>query len=197
MKITDVSKFAFLEKLHKELFEDYYGNAIIAGGVFSSILADRKIKDIDIFTGSPDDLISFLGSKGIKQTFQNDWVANFKYKKFIIQIIKKHTFTTVRQCIDEFDFTIVCAAYDGKEFVTHERFFMDNSQKRIVVNKLPKPLSSFKRLAKYCSRGYSACPVGLAAIAKSINGLQIDWSNPSQNEIEFYPDGTPSFRGLD
>lgn len=41
------------------------------------------------------------------------------------------------------------------------------------------------------------CPVGLAEILKKINLNPIDWENPDENELEFYPDGTPTFRGLD
>jgi hypothetical protein len=54
-----------------------------------------------------------------------------------------------------------------------------------------------KRAIKFAGRGYAMCPVALAKILKQIQENPIDWSNPSQNEIEFYPDGTPTFRGLD
>ena len=37
----------------------------------------------------------------------------------------------------------------------------------------------------------------LAKILKKIQENPIDWNNPSENEFEFYPDGTPTFRGLD
>jgi hypothetical protein len=81
--------------------------------------------------------------------------------------------------------------------VVDERFYIDNAQKRLVVKALPKPLSTMKRAIKFAGRGYAMCPVALAKILKKIQESPIDWSNPSQNEIEFYPDGTPTFPGLD
>lgn len=78
-----------------------------------------------------------------------------------------------------------------------ERFYIDNAQKRLVVKSLPRPLSTVKRAIKYSGRGYKMCPVGLAKILKAVQDNPINWENPSENEIEFYPDGTPTFRGLD
>lgn len=197
MKLKDVAKFGFLEPMYKELFEDAPARAIMAGGVFSSLLVDRTVKDIDIFTDEPIKLINFLQDKGLKILRENEWVCNFQFKKYIVQVIKKYTYNSPEAVIDSFDFTIVACAYAGGKLVYNERFFVDNAQMRCVVHNLPKPLSSMQRLTKYCSRGYSACPIGLGKIARAINALQIDWDNPDQNELEFYPDGTPKFNGLD
>ena len=198
MEITDIAKFAFLGIMYKELFKDAPAKAIMAGGAFSSSLVGRKVKDIDIFTDNPAALIEHLKANSeIKHQFENDWVCNFGYKKYIVQVIKKYTYQTPEAVIADFDFTIVCCAYAGEKLVYHERFFADNAQMRCVVNNLSKPLSSLQRLTKYCSRGYSACPIGIGKIARAITALNIDWDNPNQNEVEFYPDGTPKFNGLD
>ena len=200
-KIDDVAKFWLIKNLHNELFgEDLFDDlpqAFIAGGCFNSLLGGRPIKDIDIFSPTPEKVIKHLSEIGLKIQRENDFICNFKHKKFIIQVIKKFIYTDARAVIDSFDYTIVCAAYDGKDLVVNERFFIDNAQRRLVVNSLPKPLSTLRRLAKYSSRGYTACPVGLGKLARAINELTIDWENPQENEIDFYPDGTPTFRGLD
>ena len=109
-------------------------------------------------------------------------------------MIKKYKYKSPQETIDSFDFTIVCAAIGPEGIITDERFYIDNAQRRLVVKSLPKPLSTVKRGMKYSMRGYSMCPVGLAKILKAVQENPINWEDPEQNDIEFYPDGTPTFR---
>lgn len=170
----------------------------IAGGCMRSFLVGEKAKDIDIFTAEPDRVIEFLASKeGFKKTFGNDFFQNFKHKDLTYQVIKKYVYQNPQDTIDSFDFTLISAAYSKEGFISHERFYLDNAQKRLVIHNLPLPLSTLKRSLKYTSRGYRLCPVSLSRLARAINELKIDWENPDQNQIDFYPDGTPTFRGKD
>ncbi len=199
MEISEISSFDFIARTYKELFDGFDGVAILAGGAFSSCLARRKIKDLDIFTNDPEKVITWLTDepRDLQITHNNNFICNLKYKGLTVQVIKSHQFESATATIAEFDYTIVCCAWDGKELTYHDRFFLDNAQLRLVVNALPKPLSTLRRLTKYCGRGYFACPVGLGKLARAINELKIDWDNPQENSIDFYPDGTPTFRGLD
>ena len=170
----------------------------VAGGSLLSALIGEKVNDYDIFTdGDPQRIIDFFKSVGAYETYENDWVMNMLFKGKKIQIIKKYTYGSMQNCINMFDFTCVSAAYDSKGFVCHDRFFLDAAQKRLVINVLEWPLSSMRRTYKYVSRGFKLCPVGMAQIARRINERTIDWDNPDENELEFYPDGTPMFRGID
>jgi hypothetical protein len=49
------------------------------------------------------------------------------------------------------------------------------------------PLGSLKRLQKYIQKGYEACNGSILTIAKRLS--VVDYSDPNQNDIEFYPDG--------
>ena len=79
-----------------------------------------------------------------------------------------------------------------------DRFFRDLAKKVLVIDgDLVKPLSSMSRAFKYVRRGFSICPVGIARIAQAVQELDVDWENPDDNDIMFYPDGTMKFTGLD
>jgi hypothetical protein len=173
-------------------------NAWIAGGALRSFLVADKVKDIDIFSYDVQKTLSdFRSDISFELRNENEFIANFYKNNLCYQVIKKYSFSGPQETIDNFDFTIICAAIGKDGVVTDPRFYIDNAQKRLVVKSLPKPLSTMKRALKYTSRGYLLCPVSLAKILKAIQERPINWENPSENEIEFYPDGTPTFRGLD
>lgn len=174
----------------------------IAGGVFASIFSKTEINDIDIFFYNKQDVqkvIDYLQTiSDIKIGFNNDYVCNVYWKNLKLQLVKKYQYSSAIDCINSFDFTVCKCAYDGKKIYHNERFFIDLTSKALIIdNLLLKPLSTLKRAFKYQKKGYTICNVGLAKIAKEINILEIDWQNPDQNQIEFYPDGTASFLGLD
>lgn len=170
----------------------------IAGGAMRSWLVGDLVKDIDIFSNDPDAVLTaFKADESFKPGHENDFIAHFYKDNMRYEVIKKYRYASQKETIENFDFTIICASYGPDGIVVDDRFYIDNAQKRLVVKALPKPLSTIKRAIKYSGRGYAMCPVGLAKILKQIQENPIDWDNPSQNEIEFYPDGTPSFRGLD
>ena len=184
----------------KSIYENMPSKDIawIAGGALRSFLVGDKVKDIDIFSSDPVSVEkSFDEDDSYKKGKSNDFITNFYKDGLCYQIIKKYPYSSPQETIDSFDFTIICAAIGKDGIVTDERFYIDNAQKRLVVKSLPKPLSTAKRAMKYSRRGYFMCPVGLAKILRAIQENPIDWENPEQNEIEFYPDGTPGFRGLD
>jgi len=170
----------------------------IAGGAMRSFLVGERLNDLDIFSSDPTATEkTFQADPSYKAGFNNDFIANFYKDGFCHQVIKKYTYPNQQATIEAFDFTIVCASVGPDGIVADERFYIDNTQRRLVVKSLPKPLSTVKRAMKYTGRGYVMYPVSLAKILKAVQENQIDWINPSQNEIEFYPDGTPTFRGLD
>lgn len=170
----------------------------IAGGALRSYLVGDRVKDLDIFSAEPEKVeAAFKADESFKASFSNDFISNFYKGDICYQVIKKYKYATPMDTINNFDFTIICAAISSEGIVAHKRFYIDNAQRRLVVSALPKPLSTVKRCMKYSLRGYNMCPVGLAKILKAVQENPIDWSDPNQNEIEFYPDGTPSFRGLD
>jgi hypothetical protein len=171
----------------------------IAGGAVLASIAGTKINDYDVFSPEPHRLVEFLKQAGWWAGYEDERVVNM-YSKEIdakVQVVKRFAPINPDAIFKTFDFTIVCGAWDGETLFAHDRFFVDIAQKRLVIVELFHPLSTMSRALKYTTRGYMLCPVGQMTLAKAIQTLEIDWSNPDQNILEFYPDGTPRFAGVD
>lgn len=169
----------------------------IAGGAITAAITGDKINDFDLFSPTPDKLKVKLQEAIGYNTFEHEFFTNFWVDGKKVQVITRYAPESPQALFNTFDFTINCGAYDGLTFVHHDRFWQDIATKRLVVNELHFPLKTMERVAKYSRRGYKVCPVGLLNIAKAINALLIDWDNPSENDLSFYPDGTPRFMGPD
>lgn len=170
----------------------------IAGGALSDLARGSMFKDIDVFTPSPVEALARFKESDIRPYFEVEGrVSNFMVNGHKVQLVTGYSPKSPADIIDLFDFTAVCGVYDTETFTCHERFWQDNSVKRLVINNLPKPLSTLERITKYCRKGFRCCPIGLASVARTINELKIDWDNPKENEMQFYPDGTPRFTGVD
>lgn len=173
-------------------------NFWIAGGAVCSAVQHEKINDFDVFSNSPGLVQDALAQSGHKMTFEIEGrFRNYLVFGHKVQVIHGFPVDSAEDIINMFDYTCVCGAYTPDEFVCHDRFWQDNATKRLVVNGLPYPLSTMERMAKYAKRGFTPCPVGLLALAKAIQGLEVDWDNPEENVLAFYPDGTPRFGGVD
>jgi hypothetical protein len=169
-----------------------------AGGALSDLARGTMFKDIDVFTPNPALVLERLAECDIKPYYQIEGhVANFVIKGHTVQLVLGYSPSSPDAIIDLFDFTAVCGVYTPDGFTCHPRFWQDNATKRLVINNLPKPLSTLERITKYCRKGFRCCPIGLSRVARTINEMTIDWDNPKENEMQFYPDGTPRFMGID
>jgi len=170
----------------------------IAGGAVLSAITGDEINDYDVFSTSPQLLIEKLKAFSQAQvTYENPFFVNFLLYGMKIQVITRYMPIDPSELFDTFDFTVVCGAFDGQTFYCHERFWQDIATKRLVINAAPYPLKTMERLTKYAGRGYKPCPVGLLEVARKINEMEIDWNNPDENQLSFYPDGTVRFMGVD
>jgi hypothetical protein len=175
----------------------------IAGGCLRDYFSlGYHASDIDVFFPSREDFDKFSSISKFegagKIIFENENTKRLLFtlngKDVIVDLIKKF-FSSPEETISEFDFTICCVAMDRLFFYCNSTFFIDLAKKRLVVNKLPYPLSTLQRLQKYIIKGFRICNGGLLEIAKAIS--EIDLSNPDSNHLAFYPDGSPKFRRID
>lgn len=171
----------------------------IAGGALRDYFSiGYPQSDIDVFFPNNDEY-----EKAKKcLLFHTQGNIEYENEKICVFIVNKHRFELVKiffptpeSTITEFDFTVCCCAVDTKDVYMHEDFFADLAKRRLVVNKLPFPLSTLQRLQKYIRKGYSICNGGLLDISKAIAGL--DLTRPEVNTFEFYPDGSPRFVRFD
>lgn len=125
----------------------------------------------------------------------NRGLSMFVFGGFKVQLIGTVFFSDQEELANAFDFTICCASLSTSSIVVHEHFFEDLAARRLMINKLPFPISTLKRLVKYTKYGYTACDETLLRLAEALRFVNLN--DPIQNSIEFYFNGDPRFVGFD
>lgn len=124
--------------------------------------------DIDIFCFNEEyynNIINILIDVG--SIFKKDTVnaSQYLYKNkkqdIIIEVIKPfknewmQTYGTQYEVIDQFDFTVVKAAFLSEhEMVVHIDFDSNNLDKKLVITHINCPIAVSLRVAKYIKKGY-------------------------------------------
>lgn len=85
-----------------------------------------------------------------------------------IQLIKLVWYEDGEHVIDTFDFTVTQVAIDSEFVYLNPLTVLDIANKRLVLHRMQFPASTLRRLIKYASKGYYACPGSLVNIAKQI-----------------------------
>ena len=175
-------------RLLDNLLEFLPDGAIIAGGfALSMVNEDRNAKDIDFFFTSEAAFQKTLelftseekGSgawayEGYTQINDLDPDKASRYVAFAhptrpaVQLLKMVWYDDADHVIDSFDFTIAQFAFTNREFVFNGASMMDVARKRLVLHRMQFPASTLRRLIKYASKGYYACPGSLAHICETI-----------------------------
>lgn len=179
-------------------------NVWIAGGALRDWFETGQMteSDVDFFSNSRADLCKTLLMLRKKYKFRpyhinkrviKGWVSIGK-NNIKIDLIKI-LFETPEHTIDQFDFTVCCFAVDKNKVTYHQSAPFDLLHKRLVINNLPFPVSTLQRIQKYLKKGYWICNGGILEIAKAMGS--VDFNDPTQNNIEMYPDGTPRFVRID
>lgn len=181
----------------------------VAGGAVRSFFAGEKIQDVDCFflssemaTKAKDALLADQEIKA-QVLYENDHVYKMSCKLGLIDLVRR-PFLSPTQTLEGFDFTVCCAAVAWQSesvpsaerqllLVYHDTFFIDLAKRRLVISAdpLPFPLSTLQRLHRFAHRNFWACNGTMLTIAKAMARVQFD--DPQQNTIQFYPDKTPRF----
>ena len=171
----------------------------ISGGCIRDLFSIGYFSsDIDIYF--PDRIqagkaIRVLRKANGRVSFSNKQITNIYLNRQKIQIIKHFFHPNEQAIINTFDFTVCCGVFNGESFYFHDFFFQDLAAKRLVVNNIVMPLSTYKRIIKYVHRGFHICDGNLLIIAKAVS--TINFNDPVQNYLEFYPDGKIKFKSID
>lgn len=176
----------------------------IAGGAVRDYFATGKMteSDVDFFLPDRKSMARLVIVLRNKFKFKHYLITKNAIKGYgylgkdkvdidIVKVVFEDKFKT----IDQFDFTVCCFAVDRKEVAYHPSAPFDLLRKRLVINALPFPVSTLQRMQKYLKRDYWICNGGMVEIAKAMS--KIDWQDPQQNNIEFYPDGSPRIVRID
>jgi hypothetical protein len=161
----------------------------IAGGCFKNIFNGEKVKDIDIFFYTEDDFLKalkyFNSHTKYKIKYENNNCVAYRniITKVTIELVRAQ-FGPPQSLLNNFDFTIVQAAYHGE--ITPEgnkeyyftylwRFFEDLHLRKIVIDgnigKLKFPANTFDRALKYQKYGYGMCKESKIKLINSLRTL--------------------------
>lgn len=152
----------------------------IAGGSIRDLCQDGTCNtDIDVFFYNRDDIerahAKLHSIEGSHLDLENERVYKWNVPGIGKVDIVRLPFRDPQVCIDSFDFTVCSAAIDHLgRFYCHKRFFQDLEAKALVVNQLPFPLSTMRRMQKYIQKGYTICQGGILEIAKAIQTIDLE-----------------------
>lgn len=172
----------------------------IAGGALRDYFQRKPLStDVDVFFRSKTDCeqaIDNLDAKGVQKIYSNDRLEGYLIRGLHIQLVKQRFFPTPADTVDNFDFTVCCAAvsHDG-EVVIHEDFFEDLAANRLAIHNMSYPLGTFSRMPRYIAKGFMPCSGTLHKIAKAIQ--TIDLNDQEKNKLQFYSTGERRFGRFD
>lgn len=173
-------------KLKNYIGEDVYlelkkYNAIIAGGMITSLFTGNDINDIDIYFSNYDDMIKFaennIGHVVCHTNKATQWVEKYKDGFKTFQIIHYRIYDNAEEIFSTYDFTVCMGAYDFKseEFIFHDEFFKHNSQRILKFNTgTSYPIISALRVQKYENKGYKISKAEMIRIIMQCMTLNVN-----------------------
>lgn len=179
----------------------------VAGGCVRDYFTTGYLdSDIDLFFPNQDEFDKaskyfITGSGDLTKSAtirtENERVLKITHNGKKIDLVKKF-FATPDETIANFDFTVCCAAVTSDSIFVHERFFIDNARKSLVINSLPFPFSSMMRMQKYIRKGYHICIENMGKMIESVRAYQIPESTEIVSEMNIEPmSGDGLFAGMD
>ncbi len=110
----------------------------------------------------------------------------FEHKdgKLPLQLIKIAYYADATHVIDSFDLTIAQFAADSNNVYANPLSYYDVVNKRIVLHRMQFPSSTMRRVIKYASKGFYACPGSLANIATQIQQF-VGQDDPLLNSVVY------------
>lgn len=196
------------EKIIEKVFSVIDNNGFICGGFARYALSPNENtpapSDIDIFCETEEiynsAMRSLLNNKAVKKGRKTKIEAKFEislhadnggfHREFLrVQLIKPtiiHNMVSIGDAetiLKNFDFTIAkCAILPDKTTIAHADFVEHDESMSLVIENIHCPISSMKRVIKYCKKGYS---ITSAELLK----LFIDYENRSEDWKKIVHDG--------
>jgi len=178
---------------------------MVAGGCITSLFTRHEINDIDIYFKDNESIIKALQSLDDDGTYilsSTNKAILFKEKETLFQYIHFKAFENAKDIFDTFDFTVCMGAFDfeTEEFIFHDEFFKDNSQRMLRFNPdTAFPIMSALRVDKYKNKGYEISKMEFIKILLTINNLRINTLKELKEQIGgmYGIDYTKAFEGID
>lgn len=191
------------ELYEREIFSEI-GDTIfywIAGGTLRDYFINQKINyniDIDVFfpdACSHDEAKKILLDQKYHIIYDSFFSLKMKKMNKVIDLVKIY-YNNPQVAIENFDFTVCCAALSQDGFVQHEMFFLDLVTKNITINKIENPFNTLNRISKYIKKGFTIEPSELLKVISKIKNIPneqipdeyqyyFDINTNNSNEIRF------------
>lgn len=147
-----------------EQFPELGAESWLCSGSIRRIILGQNIEDgdLDFFFISEQSLLNFKSKiTGIENEKDKDLNISFDKKIgdkiFKIQLIKLY-YPIISFLFDNFDFTLCQTGFDGSNYYFGDFSLKDIIEKKVIVNKITYPISSFRRIIKYSKQGFWVCP---------------------------------------
>lgn len=177
---------------------------VVAGGCITSLFTRHEINDIDIYFKDNDSIIKALQEldDGTYILSSTNKAILFKEKETLFQYIHFRAFEDAGDIFNTFDFAVCMGAFDfeTEEFIFHNDFFKDNSQRMLRFNpNTAFPIMSALRVEKYKNKGYEISKMEFIKIILTINNLNISTLEELKEQVGgmYGIDYTKVFEGID
>lgn len=130
----------------------------IAGGALSSFFTNRVPRDIDIFTTSnksADSLNHYMKYNFTERYNHENSIGLINRENFYnYEIVKTIYAEDPELTLEQFDFTVSCAAVTPDFIVFHDTYFVDLLSKNLVPVYTRDITTLFPRMQKFMNKGY-------------------------------------------
>lgn len=149
-------------------------NSWIAGGAIRDYFMGVKITtDYDLFFPNLEEYnkaAKFFKEKNAEFKWESDNGMKLKYNGRTFDLIKKF-FTTPRETIDAFDFTVSMFAIDYDNVYYGETTFIDLAKRQLMINKITYPASTMSRAFRYYKKGFVMCQGEMRKLVEAIQDM--------------------------
>lgn len=168
------------------------GGCYVAGGALTSIATGKhnEIEDYDIYFPTRESCVAairYMKEDNPHVAFVSDKSITYVLSGAIkIQFIYYDFYPTAEDIFNHFDFSVNMMAYDCRtdSLVTHENFWMHNSQRFLSINPDTKfPILTMLRLDKYKNKGYSTSRTEVLKLGLKVASLNISNWEEFKNQI--------------
>lgn len=167
---------AFFRNLYfKDMPEYLQKNVWIGGGAIRDYFSKCKKTDVDFFAVDRKAMATLVFWLRKNKAYKHYLITKNAIKGYIIVNDKKYDVDIVKKpfqnptdSIEKFDFTVCCFAVNCDNFYFHVSAPFDLLKMKLVINELPHPVDTLKRLNKYTNKGFTACNGTLMTLAKAI-----------------------------
>jgi hypothetical protein len=172
-------------------------NAMLCGGVWTSVVTDQGINDFDFFFNTETEYLNVLtllnSSKNYKRVFESKNAVGFEFLPKAafpqIQLIRRE-FSGMADTVNRFDFTCCMCGYSIADdlFYYHPDFPTSCELKSLKYNyeSGSDPISSLMRITKYSKRGYFISPLEMVKISIKVSELKLNTFNDLLDNMHSY-----------